>query len=798
MKNKLTINNMRPAFKNILLFIFSLSVLNSMLRAQQGIDVIQKQFQDYTQNNPQEKLFVHTDKSVYVAGEIIWFKVYVTDARFHIPIDLSKVAYLEILDKSNTPVLQAKIELEKGSGNGSFLLPASIGSGNFLLRAYTRWMKNTGADIYFEKPITIINTLRNFSPPATVPAIKYDIQFFPEGGNLVAGIESKVAFKIADQYGKGVDCGGVLLNGKNDTLLNFKTSHFGIGNFKFTPKPGEAYKALVKVRVDSSVAVGLPAVYDKGYVMHLDDAGNSLTVTVSSANQPAGDVVYLLSHTRQKINFAEAKTISGDKATFSIDKKTIGEGVTTLTVFNQFKQPVCERLYFKRPELQHLDIKTDQDVYAKRNKVTLDIAADKNDATDLSLSVYRTDSLQSADKSDILGYLWLSSDLKGNIESPWYYFNPGAEEDIAADNLMLTQGWRRFKWDDVLMSKKPTFEFLPEYEGHIITGKIMNKQSGQPAKNIMAYLSAPAKKYQFTADVSNEDGMVQFNTKDFIGTEQLVVQTNTRSDSNYSVVILNPFAEKFSGTQLPQLTIPASIQNHLLYQSINSQVQSTYLNDSMNRFYYPFTDTNHFFGPPEKTYNLDDYTRFTTMEEVLREYVMEVAPRKQGHKFHLFMLENAHEFFDQDPLVLVDGVPFFDMDSVLAIDPLKIRKIELLSKKYFYGPLGSTGILSYSTYKGDLDGIRLDPNALVIEYEGLQLQREFYSPVYETSLQKNSRTPDFRSLLFWAPDIKTNNEGKEKISFYTSDLEGKYFIMIQGVSANGKIFSKTANFEVKK
>ncbi|MCW3120340.1 MAG: hypothetical protein JWM28_4422 [Chitinophagaceae bacterium] len=789
---------MRSHFKYISLYLFSFLLLRSTLAAQAGADHLPTQFEDYARNYPQEKLFVHTDKSVYVAGEIIWFKVYVTDASSHIPIDLSKVAYIEILDNSHTPLLQAKIALQQGSGNGSFLLPASVNSGNLLLRAYTRWMRNSPVDFYFEKPITVINTLRNFSSPAPTPVIKYDIQFFPEGGNLVNGIESNVAFKIADQFGKGIDCGGTLLKLNNDTVLNFKTSHLGIGKFNFTPKAGESYKALVNVRKDTSVMVNLPAAYEKGFVMRVEDGGDQLTVTVSTDNQSNDQTVYLLCHTRQHIKLAEERALTGHKAVFTINKKTPGEGITVFTLFNQFKQPVCERLYFKRPEAQELDIKPDHENYSKRNKVTLDIATNKEEVSDLSLSVYHTDSLQAPDKTDILSYLWLSADLQGYIESPGYYFNPGTEQDHAADNLMLTHGWRRFKWDDILSNKKPFFEFTPEYEGHLIAGKIINKQSGMPAKNITAYLSAPAKKYQFTAAASNPEGQVLFNTKDFTGTEQIIVQTNSKLDSNYRVDIFSPYAEKFSETLLPALAIPPSIQNQLLYQSINSQVQTTYLNDSLNRFYFPFADTSHFFGPPEKVYYLDDYTRFTTMEEVLREYVMEVSPRKQNRKFHLYMLQNPHEFFTSDPLVLVDGVPFFDMDSIIAMDPLKINKIEVLSKKYYYGPLISDGIVSYSTYKGDLDGVRLDPNAVVMEYEGLQLQREFYSPVYETPAQKNSRVPDFRNLLYWAPDIKINRQNKTAVSFYTSDLEGKYFILVQGISASGKIFSKTAGFDVKK
>ena len=783
------------------LLVSACFVLSHFCYAQSVTEALEKQLSDYSGNNPKEKIFVHTDKSFYVPGEIIWFKVYAVDSRFHTPIDLSKVAYVEVLDKSNTPVLQAKTPLQKGSGEGSFLIPVSVTSGNFRLRAYTRWMRNSDAEFYFEKPLTIINTLKTFAPGAA-EKIKYDIQFFPEGGNLVSNIESKVGFKITDQYGNGVDGSGTLVNQNNESLLKFKSLHAGLGDFSFTPKNGESYKAMINTVKDSSIVVPLPATYDVGYAVKLEDAGSQVKFTVNASSQHSNETIYLLSHTREKTNFAEAKQVKDNSSVFMIDKSSLAPGITTFTVFNQAKQPVCERLYFKRPAKADIKINTDNNNYGIRSKVTLGIAADnssKDELNDMSVSVYRIDSLQPQDNTDIASYLWLASDLKGDVESPEYYFtNTGEEADKAADDLMLTHGWRRFKWDDVLGGKKPSFQFIPEYEGHIITGKITSKKTGLPAEGIIAYLSSPAKKFQFNTALSNAQGLAYFNTKDFIGSELVVAQTNTKQTTDYRIDILNPFSEIYPSKPLSALALQPGMQNQLLNHSVNSQVQTTYSIDSLNQFYYPYTDTSHFYGIPDKSYYLDDYTRFTTMEEVLREYILEVAPRKQNRKFHLYVLKNPHEFFEDDALVLIDGVPFFDMDSVMAIDPLKIRKIEVLGREYLMGPLASPGIVSYSTYKGDLDGVRLDPNAVVIEYESLQLKREFYAPHYETPAQKNNRKPDFRNVLLWSPDVKINGRQKKELSFYTSDLDGKYFILLQGISGKGDIINSSASFEVKR
>ncbi|MGC4038262.1 MAG: hypothetical protein QM764_20030 [Chitinophagaceae bacterium] len=792
-----------PANRITGLFIFVCLIMRFSSSAQSVTDALEKQLTDYSQSNPQEKIFVHTDKTFYVPGEIIWFKVYVVDARFNIPIDLSKVAYVEVLDKNNVPVLQAKTSLEKGSGKGSFFIPVSVTSGNFKLRAYTRWMRNFDEGFYFEKPLTIINTLKTFTQP-TPEKTKYDVQFFPEGGNLVNGMESKVGFKITDQFGQSADASGSLINQQNDTVVRFKTLHAGLGSFSFTPKTGDTYKAIVRSGADSNIVVTLAPAYDAGYTLHVDDDGSQLKVSVNASNQFINETIYLLSHTRNKTNSAEARQIKNNTAVFTIDKSSLPPGITTFTLFNQAKQPVCERLYFKQPGNQNLSVSADNNSYATRSKVNLNIALNgaikTDDLTDLSLSVYRIDSLQPQDNIDIISYLWLTSDLKGAVESPEYYFTAtGKEASEAADNLMLTQGWRRFKWEDVLANKKPSFQFIPEHEGHIIVGKITNKKTGLPVENVLGYLSSPAKKFQFTGGISNAQGLVYFNTKDFTGADQVIVQTNTRQSGDYRIDILNPFSENYATTQLPSLKLQQAMQNQLLNHSVNSQVQTTYTMDSLNRFdLSPYTDTSHFFGTPDKSYYLDDYVRFTTMEEVLREYVVEVAPRRSGRRFHIYVLKTAHEFFENDALVLVDGVPFFDMDSVMAIDPLKIKKLELLTRRYIAGPVTSEGILSYTTYKGDMEGVRLDPNAIIVEYESLQLEREFYAPKYETPARKNNHLPDFRNTLYWSPDVKLNGQQKKDLSFYTGDLDGKYFIMVQGVSGKGNVVSAVSSFDVKK
>ena len=229
------------------------------------------------------------------------------------------------------------------------------------------------------------------------------------------------------------------------------------------------------------------------------------------------------------------------------------------------------------------------------------------------------------------------------------------------------------------------------------------------------------------------------------------------------------------------------------------QVQNIYSGDELKKFNDPvFVDTLPFFGSPEFTYNLDDYKRFTTMEEVLREYVREIGVGARNGKLSIKMFSPVlHDFYDGDMLVLLDGVPLSDADKILSYDPLKVKRLDVVQSQYIIGPSIFNGVASFSTYEGEFDKFEFDPRLVAIDYDGLQLQREFYSPAYETKQQLEKRIPDFRNTLLWSPDITTDQDGKTKIEFYTSDRPGKYMVLLQGMSANGDCVSAQTVFEVK-
>ncbi|HRO69172.1 MAG TPA: carboxypeptidase-like regulatory domain-containing protein [Chitinophagaceae bacterium] len=759
---------------------------------------------NYIQENVQEKIYTHTDKSFYVCGEIIWYKLYNVDAATNRPANISKLAYVELLDGNGQPVLQAKIELQDGLGKGSFFLPFSLSSGNYTLRVYTNWMKNFDTQFFFEKQLTIVNTLKRL-PAAESKTSEYNIRFFPEGGNLVAGLETRVAFHAVDQYGKAAWCQGIVYNQDHDSITSFTSGRFGMGSFRFKPVEGHSYNTVVKDANGSEITRELPAVYETGYTMQLVQADSQyITINIASAGQK-NNTIFLLGHGRQSIQVAQSKKLVNGKAELALPVKDLREGVTHFTLFDENHRPLCERLYFKRPETRmNIDVRLDQLEYATRKKIGISITTLDTGGQpiggDLSVSVFRTDSLQVPDDADIQSYFWLSSDLHGKVESPSYYFNSNDDDaQLNADNLMLTHGWSRFKWENVIADNKPGFRFLPEYEGMLVTGKISDKYTGVPAANVKVFLSIPGEKFVFRTTTSDASGNFLFNVGKFYGRSDIVVQAQ-KDPGVYLVDIKTPFSVNKESSNSPAFSISEKWKEDLLSYSVSSQVENLYTEGEKQRFSAFLTkDTTRFYGRPDKTYWLDDYTRFISLEEVMREYVAEVRVRKERDSFYYRVRNGAFNiFFEKEPLTLLDGVPVFDIKKLMEFDPLKIKKLDVVTKRFFTGNDGIEGIISYSTYDGNLGGFNLDAGAIVLEYEGLQLNREFYSPSYESNEKLESPLPDFRNVLFWAPGIITDSKGLANMDFYSSDRPGTYAIVVQGMTTDGLAGSSVHFFRVNK
>ncbi|MEJ7646292.1 MAG: hypothetical protein WKF87_16975 [Chryseolinea sp.] len=773
--------------------------------AQQAVlDTLLKKFDAYRISEPSEKVYLHLDRSVYLTGETMWFKFYLVNGATHTLNDVSKVAYLEVVDTENRPVLQTKINMQGGYGHGSLFLPASIVTGSYTIRGYTSWMKNFSPNFFFHQGVSIVNTFRKLEMEKPKPPLKGDLKLFPEGGNLVGGLMSKVAFTWRNSS-KGSTYQGSIINQRRDTVATFHPDSTGMGSFLLKPIFDEEYSAIVEDEKGNRISFPMPKIVEKGYVLSAyDTVGGNIAIRIqSNSSTVTTQPIFLVIHSRNMISNASMHFLPTGKLTVLIKKEIMRKGISQITLFNYNMEPLCERLLFQVPDkLMSFEIQTGQREYGIRRKVTLDITSSNAGKApvsgNLSVAVYRVDSIQDRSSGNIFNNLWLTSDLPEMPPLPSDFLHNITEDKRQfLDNVMLTNGWRRFKWDTIVAGTSRILEFVPEVRGHIIRGKIVTAEN-TPATGVTTYLSSPGLNVQVYGSISNNLGNIKFEMKDFSGPRRIVVQPNITMDSTTRIKILSPFSDKFMVRRSRPFALDYTLRNDLLERSLAMQVQDIFYQDKGAQSRSSNVDTTAFYGKPDATYYLEDYTRFPVMEEILREYVPGVLVRKRRDGFHFINLDVVNKgVFDTDPFIMLDGIPIFDADKIMAFDPLKVKKLEVVLRRYYHGVLSLPGIVSFTTYNGDLSGFQLDPRSLVLDYEGLQFQREFYTPKYENSRQRESRMPDQRNLLFWAPLVITDKIGKQHLEFYTSDLTGDYHVLVEGMAGDGSAGSGTVDFSVR-
>ena len=450
-----------------------------------------------------EKVYLHTDREQYLAGENLWFKAYLVNAYNDTLINSSNNLYVELIAHGATIRDRKLIRMEHGLGYGDFKLSDSLIAGTYRLRAYTNWMRNFGDNFVFEKEIKIysdkkdkpasVATRRGPKAPAVViakkampqPAIGPDtLRFFPESGSMVENIQGVVAFKAENGYGKQIGIKGTVETSSGEKVADINTTT-GMGSFMLRPMPGVTYYAKGQYSDGKSFTVPLPAPLLKGLTMHVlsNDSLVSITISADAAtlaelqNKPLLLTGKSKGKTYQTINIA----LSGPSTTIHVFKKAFPAGIACFTLYDTHDRPNCERLvYIDGHNNPRLKIETDKSIYVSREKTTITVKAPPK--TRLSLAV--TDAvLVPKNHVNIVNYLNLQSEIRGKIENPDRYFDPGnPDRNKQLDLLLMTQGWRDFIWRR-LTDSALRISYIVE-KGVTLTGKVTRLFSPKPMPGI--------------------------------------------------------------------------------------------------------------------------------------------------------------------------------------------------------------------------------------------------------------------------------------------------------------------------
>ncbi|MDL2277677.1 hypothetical protein LJC57_03700 [Parabacteroides sp. OttesenSCG-928-G07] len=351
------------------------------------------------------------------------------------------------------------------------------------------------------------------------------------------------------------------------------------------------------------------------------------------------------------------------------------------------------------------------------------------------------------------------------------------------------------RWKKELPAKKNNSlsgSLLPEYEGAIIDAVLVNMdtEATESASDVTTLLSFPGKEIQLFGGQADDKGNVSFYTQQVTGKKELTTTAISANGKRFRVD-LKPLVSRYSAT-LPVFSAGLIEQDYLLYRNLSVQVSQAYLADKVQFQEIPV----YSYLNSSREYVLDNYTRFPNMEEVFLEFISMARIRKiNNNRFFSVLLEGQRDFSSGYALVLLDNIPITDHDKMCDYNPLLIRKIDIYQGNYSFGGNIFSGIVSFSTYNNDYPGIVFDESTQLLDYEGTQVNRYFYSPDYGVE-PVNSRMPDFRHTLLWEPLLDSEGRQTITIPFYTSDLTGKYQITVEGIGREGTIIFKQSTFEV--
>ena len=339
-----------------------------------------------------------------------------------------------------------------------------------------------------------------------------------------------------------------------------------------------------------------------------------------------------------------------------------------------------------------------------------------------------------------------------------------------------------------------TEKFIPEIEGHILTGRIIDNQSGQAVSAYVPLttgLSFPGEGLRFFTGQNLETGDVLFRTSFIAGT--IDVATVIYDPNNkYRIDIVSPFVTRFHAKQMPALPVDSAGFSLLLARSVALQVSHYFGDDPFGK---RFISEPSYKLKPTNSYRLDEYTRFTSMRELFIEFISNARFQRTGGKWELsvYVNQGANSYYGTMPLILLDGAPISNHDLIYNYDPLLIERINIYNYLCYFGGNAFEGIVELKTYRGLMQGVTFDKSTQIIPYEGPQSYRKTLFPDYSAGNNRNDRMPDSRHTLLWEPDVRAEGKPTIVIPFDTSDLPGEYQVTVEGITNEGQ-FIRTKNF----
>lgn len=763
-------------------------------------------------NFPQEKIYIHYDKSSYNAGEFIYFKAYLSEGINASAI--SKTLYVDFTDSAGKLMQHQVLPIEQAGAYGSFEIPYKYTAERIGIKVYTRWMLNFDSSFLYQKDIKISQTKKLKKAPPAQQAVS--LQFFPEGGSSIAGVNGIIAFKANYSNGLPAAITGKIVDQAGNTVTTIKTEHDGMGVFLLEPVAGNTYKAQWKDAANKTYETALPGVLTEGLNLSISNAPGKKNFTIRRSQASGGRFIkgYIVATMQQNLVYMASVNLENTTAAAgNIPTVELPSGILTVTVFDSSWIAVAERICF----VNNLDYRFEPEAgfaslsFSKRSANMLSVFVPAGIRANLSLSV--TDGASQTDSSDnIISRLLLTSDIKGDIYRAHYYLSDTTQTIVNhLDLVMLTHGWRRIKWDDLIKTKMPVVKYPNDVEYLTLRGKVfgMTQQDSKTGAVLMLIMEkGKDKAREMEQIVVQPDGNFNMAEKLLYDTTKVFYKlVASEFASNTSEV-------SFNNGFLPATQIKTGYTPPVYYTADTSQ-------DERSRW---FTEQQAMLAKMLYDNELEEVVvkaKAKAAVQILDEkyanglfaggdaYQFDVANDPRSNTLSLFtylqgkvaglQINTTSGSVGGQPSVTWRGqVPQFFLDQS-AVDISQLSNVNMNQVAYvkvfrppFFGGIGGApggAIVVYTKQGGDITSPGKTrenpmPYKMVIGYTAA---KDYFMPNYN-SLNNRTDGDDLRSTLLWKPDLIFDGKITTlRIPFYNNDITTSYRIILEGMDSDGRL-----------
>lgn len=762
------------------LFFLGMFLICQEVFSQQFVDSIAMCLQERVSGRPSELIYIQTSKGIYETGEDLWFKAYQLDSRTFGLSDKSKTLYLQMISSKDSVVWQEKYPIEKGIVSGHIYVDEKLPEDDYFLEGYTKhsFYKNDTTGIIPTRKVKIVKNIAHdkLSVPPRYSAFRFDV--FPESGNLIYGISSNLAFKATDGKGNPLEVEGTLYQ-EDKPLNKIKSTHDGMGAVLFSPLQGKSYR----IELTNGKSYPLPQIQSEGMAMRLfKQDREQLDFIVSKSKGLPNQQIYLMGQMRGMV-CCIAKGLLKDNLKIAIPLSNfLYQGIAEFTLFDEHLQPIAERLVYVCPEKKlNIIVEPEKKSFLTREKATIKIKVTDDSGkpirANLGISVYDQAYNNIADPINMLNYCYLSSQIRGRIHDPAYYFDENKKDRTESlDLLLLTQGWRRYIWNmDNLIQRGQLF-LTDEINGMQVLG---TKKREKQKRNLEQLIQ-----------VSGSESNSMFVWADSIG--QFTVKSDMMNELRGGYVYLKPMVT--NGFK-PKLEIKD------WFSTIDSLRKN-------RPDYYPFVDLVHY----RKDVVLDLPVISNDSTILLGEVTVVGKGRKpfrdkfMGHLDSLAQMNAAPWVCEHN--FLEDYKPGYTHHHNPAYCPCpyepKERKVPIIGKRYqllkprYYGCTSGCCFTVEDRQSIIYEGVDYSEKELLRmnnlwRTKGYYAAREFYQP---DEIEMQTSIPDARNTLLWAPSVVTDEKGEATVSFYCSDINTGFVGIVEGVDGTGLLGTAKCEFRV--